>query len=63
MNWKNLLLGNEKALVGGITAGALSLLALVGVTGNMTVKEALYALGSWVVTHATVWLTSTTPKV
>lgn len=47
--------GQEKAVVGGLVSGALTLLALVGVTGEMTVKEALVALANWALTHAAVW--------
>lgn len=56
MNPLQLIKGQEKAAVGGLVAGALTLLALVGVTGDMTVKEALIALANWAVTHAFVYL-------
>lgn len=56
MNPLHLIEGNEKAVVGGLVAGALTLLALVGITGEMTVREALVALANWIVTHAVVYL-------
>lgn len=62
MIFKNRIVGNEKAVVGGLTAGILSLLALVGVSGQMTVKEAVYALVTWLFTHVLVW-TSTNSKI
>lgn len=59
MNWVlSIIEGQQKAVVGGFASGVLSLLAQVGVNGDMTVKEALVALGTWVVTHAAVWYTS-----
>jgi hypothetical protein len=51
-------LGSQKAIVGGAVTGLLSLLALVGVSGEMTVKEALVALGNWVIAHLAVWYTT-----
>lgn len=57
-----LITGQEKAIIGGATAGVLTLLALVGISGQMTVKEAVYALVSWLFTHALVWTATNTPK-
>lgn len=52
----NLVAGKQKAVVGGLVAGVLSLLSTVGVSGDLTVKEALLAAASWVVTHGLVYL-------
>lgn len=49
------VVGKQKALLGGFVAGALSLLGYVGITGDMTVKEALYAIGVWVITHGAIY--------
>jgi hypothetical protein len=46
--------GKQKAVVGGAVAGILTLLALVGVNGDLTVKEALVALGNLALTHFAV---------
>jgi hypothetical protein len=51
----SILQGKQKAIVGGAVAGILVLLAQVGVNGDMTFKDALTTLGSWVLTHAVVW--------
>lgn len=51
-----LVLGKEKALVGGATAGLLSLLAQVGISGNLTVKEVVFSACNWVVAHGLVYL-------
>lgn len=59
---KDLLLtlieGKQKAVIGGVVSGVLVLLAQVGVNGDMTLKEALVALGSWAVTHVVVHQTA-----
>lgn len=47
--------GNQKAIVGGLVAGVLSLLTMVNISGQMTVREALFAIGTWLVTHSLVW--------
>jgi hypothetical protein len=49
--------GKQKAVVAGVVTALLVLLAQVGVDGDMTVKDALTALGSWIVTHYLVWAT------
>lgn len=51
-----LIEGQEKAVTGGAVSGILSLLAMVGVSGDMTVKEVVLALVTWVLTHAAVYL-------
>lgn len=58
----NLILGNEKAVVGGLSAGLLTLLSQLGVNGQMTVKEAVYAGVSWVVTHILIYVVTNTEK-
>lgn len=60
--FSNLLIGNEKAVLGGLSAGLLALLGQLGVNGQMTLKEAIYAIVTWVITHAVVWLSTNTPK-
>lgn len=57
-----LLIGNEKAILGGLSAGLLALLGQLGVNGKMTVKEAIYAVLTWLFTHAVIWLTTNSPK-
>lgn len=52
------ILGNEKAIVGGLSAGILTLLSSVGITGQMTVKDAVYAVATWVLTHVVIYLTA-----
>jgi hypothetical protein len=52
------ILGKEKAIVGGLSAGILTLLSTVGITGQMTVKSAIYAVVAWVVTHVVIFLTA-----
>lgn len=56
------ILGNEKAIIGGLSAGILSLLSSVGITGQMTVKDAAYAVATWVITHVVVYLTTNSEK-
>lgn len=58
----NLILGNEKAIVGGLGAGVVALLGQVGVNSQITVKEAIYAVVTWVVTHILVYVTTNSPK-
>jgi hypothetical protein len=55
--------GKEKAVVAGAATGILSLLALVGVSGDMTVKEVVTAAANWIVAHALVYFVSNRPKV
>lgn len=62
--FNKLIVGNEKAVVGGLSAGVLSLVGQLGVNGQMTVKEAIYAVGAWVITHLAVYIsTNTKPRV
>ena len=61
--FKKLVVGNEKAIIGGVIAALLTVLAQLGVNGNMTIKSALYALGNYVLTHTAVWVTTNTPDV
>lgn len=60
--FKKYILGNEKAIIGSLAAGIVSLLGQVGVNGQMTVKEAIYSVLTLVATHAAVW-TSTNSSV
>lgn len=55
-----LILGQEKAVVGGIVTALLTLLSQVGVNGQMTVHDALYALVAWIIAHFVIWLTTNT---
>jgi hypothetical protein len=48
-----LVVGNEKALVPLMVLGGLTVLGMVGISGDMTVKEALTLGGTAVL----VWLT------
>ena len=56
------LVGNEKAIVGGLGAGVVSLLGQFGVSSQLTLKEALYSVLTWIVTHVLVYHTTNTPK-
>jgi hypothetical protein len=51
-------IASQKAIVGGLAAALLSGLAIIGVTGDMTVKDACVALANYVVTHLAVWYTT-----
>jgi hypothetical protein len=55
------IIGNEKAIIGGLSAGILTLVSQIGVNGQMTIKEAAYSVASWVVTHVLVYITTNTP--
>jgi hypothetical protein len=54
------LTGNEKAFIGGFVAALTAALVQVAQTGQMTWKEAGWSLLVWVLTHATVYLTTNT---
>lgn len=56
------IMGNEKAIIGAISAGIVSLLGQVGVSGQMTIKEVIYSLVTALFTHATVWSSTNTAK-
>lgn len=56
------LVGQEKAIVGAISAGLLALLSQVGINSQVTVKEGVFAGVTAVVTHVMVWLTTNTNK-
>lgn len=58
--FNKLIIGNEKAIIGAIAAGTVSLLGQVGVSGQMTVKEAVYSLLTAAATHVTVWTSTNT---
>jgi hypothetical protein len=57
----NKIIGNEKAVIGGLSAGILTLLGQLGVNNQMTLKEVVYALVTWVITHVVVYSTTNTP--
>lgn len=59
----NLLIGNEKAIIGGLTSGILTLLAQVNITGQMTTKELVTSAATWGVTHLAVWLGTNSKKL
>ena len=61
--FSKLLIGNEKSIIGGISAGVLSLGGQVGVNGQLTLKEGAYSIVTWVITHLVIWITtnSSTP--
>lgn len=56
------LTGNEKAVLGGLVAALATVIVQLQQSGQLTLHEFLVALGSYVVTHVTVWLTTNTPK-
>lgn len=57
------IVGNEKSIIGATAAGIVSLLGQVGVSGQMTLKEAIYSLVTALFTHLTVWTSTNTAKV
>lgn len=61
--FNKLLVGNEKAVVGGLSAGVVALLGQVGINSQLTLKEAVYAAVTWLITHVVVYATTNTPKV
>ena len=54
--YKLLVPGKEKAVVGFFVSGILSALALIGISGDMTVKEALVVLVTVLVTAVSTGL-------
>lgn len=57
------LTSNEKAVVGGLVTALFAVDVQVQQSGQFTLKEFLVALVGYAFTHATVWLTTNTPKV
>jgi hypothetical protein len=51
-----LIHGNEKAVAGFLASGALSLLSIFSITGDMTVEQALTAFATAAVTAVSVYL-------
>lgn len=60
--FSNLIVSNEKAVIGGLSAGVLTLLSQLGVNSQMTLKEAVWAVVAWVITHLAVYATTNTQK-
>ncbi len=56
------LTGNEKAFLGGLVSALAALIVQLQQSGQLTLHEVLVSLGAWVLTHATVWLTTNSPK-
>lgn len=52
-----LVLGNQKAIVAFIVPLILAPLALVGISGEMTVSEALGLLCTFILSGVSVWFT------
>lgn len=48
----------DKAIIGAISAGILNLLALVQITGEMTVEQAVTAISTGLVTGIAVYIKS-----
>lgn len=59
--FNKLIAGREKAVIGGASAGVLALIGQLGVNGQMTLKEAIYALVTWVFTHIMVYVSTNSP--
>lgn len=59
---KTLILPNAKAFVGFAVTILVSALALVGVSGDMTVSDALNVLVGGIATGLSVWVTSNRKK-
>ena len=54
--------GSEKAFLGGIVSGLVTLIVQLQQSGQFTTKEAAYSVGAYIFTHIAVWLTTNTPK-
>lgn len=52
-----LVAGKQKALVGGLVSGGLMLLALVNISPDMTVREAVTVIATAIVSYASTYLT------
>jgi uncharacterized membrane protein YcaP (DUF421 family) len=52
--------GKEKAFLGGLGAGITSLAGQVAVNQQITLKEVMYAVSTWIVTHIFVYYTTNT---
>ena len=54
--------GNEKAFLGGIVSGLVTLIVQLQQSGQFTTKEAVYSVAAYLATHAAVWLTTNSPQ-
>ena len=50
-----LILGKEKAVTGFLVSGALTALALIGINGNMTIRDALAVGFTAILTYLSVF--------
>jgi hypothetical protein len=56
--------GKEKAIIGGLTAAATTLDVQLANSNNLTVKQVIYVVVAYILTHITVYATTnTTPKI
>jgi len=53
--------GKEKAFVGGLVTGLVTLIVQLQQSGQFTTKEFLFSLAAWVATHVAIYLTTNTP--
>ncbi len=54
---------NEKAIIGGLTAALVTVIVQLQQTNQFTLHEFWVALVAYALTHASVWVTTNTPKV
>lgn len=55
------LTGSEKAFLGGLVAFLATTIVQLNQSGQLTLKELGYSLGSFIVTHLTVWSATNSP--
>lgn len=55
------LTGNEKAYIGGLVAGLVTLAIQLQQTGQFTTKEFLLSAGAWLIVHLGVYTATNTP--
>jgi hypothetical protein len=53
---------NEKAVAGGLATALITVIVQLQNSGPFTLHDFLVALGAYIVTHVSVWLTTNTPK-
>jgi len=51
-----LVVGQQKAVIGFLVSGIVSLCLLIGISGDMTVREAVSGLVTGLLTGISVWL-------
>ena len=54
--------GNEKAVIGGLVSALVTIAVQLADTPHFTWHDVLVAVGAYIVTHLTVYVTANTPK-